>query len=84
MGARAARSFEAGDAGRLIHAGAGRQPRIDMADPERTVVAGVKIGVEHAILPAELQLEARAFTDLERRLAEVREEIGCAHSHDLR
>ena len=59
LGARSARSFERGDAGRLIDVGARRQARVDVGDLAACRRSRrVEIGVEHAARAAELQLEA--------------------------
>src|SRR5438270_1761489 len=68
--------LEGGDAGRLIGADAARRARIDVGDAERpTAARRIKIGIEHAALRAELQLEAAALTDLKLGIAEMTDEL---------
>ena len=55
-----------------------------MGDDERAVLPGVEIGVEHAISPTELQLEAAPFLDLERGPAEMGRQIARGHACQAR
>ena len=60
--------FERGDAGGLIDVGARRRAGIDVGDRAAHRRSGrVEIGVEDAVRAAELQLEAGALADLQRR-----------------
>jgi hypothetical protein len=79
MGARSARIFERGDAGGLIGVVAGDGAGIDMGHSKDPVL-GVQIGIEHALAPAKLELEARAFVDLESRRAEMSDQLLRAHA----
>src|SRR5262249_49341010 len=65
MGGGSAWIFERGDARRLIDVGARRVPGIDMRNPKHAVLAGIEIGVEHAVAAAELKLEARSLLHLQ-------------------
>ena len=84
MGAGSARIFERGDAGRLIGVDAGRKPRVNMGHHESAVLPGVEIGVEHAISPTELELEAAPFLDLERGASEMGRQVARRHAREAR
>ena len=74
-GCRAAEWALSGSAGRAARrcrppdriVRAGRQARVDMGDPRLPSGRGIEIGVEHAGRPAELQLQAVPFADLQGR-----------------
>ena len=68
------------DAGQLIGVRARLNPRIDMGDALPRRPLRVKVSVENAAPAAPLQLQARAFANLERRLAEQLDQLrgGCA------
>lgn len=76
MGSRSARIFERGDAGRLIGVAACWCSRIDVGHDEGAVLAGIEIGIQHAIFPAELELEARSLLNLEGGTAEMGGQLG--------
>lgn len=84
MGACSAWIFERGNAGRLIGIGARAKPRIDVGDDKDAVLARVQIGVEHAIIVAELELEADPLLDLESRLPKVRGQVPRRHAGETR
>ena len=71
MGACSTRIFESRNAARLINIGAGRAPRVDVRYGVGAVLARIQIGIENAGAAAELELEAAAFANLERRATEV-------------
>ena len=75
MGAKSARIFERGDAGRLIDVSPVQAARVDMRHAERPSALRIKIGVEHAAASAELQLEARSLADLQRWHSEMTDEL---------
>ena len=84
MGARSARIFERGDAGCLIGVGARGRARIHMSDDERAVLAGVQIGIENAVLPAELELEARSLLNLKGGTAEMGRQLRSSKTREAR
>lgn len=51
-----------------------------MGDDQNAVLPRVEIGVEHAIIVAELELEAGPFLDLERGASKVSREVPRRHS----
>ena len=77
MGARVSSAIRSdGDAGRLIDIAARRRARVDMGDASAPLpLDGIEIGVEHAAAAAELELEAGAFADLQRRVAEMADQL---------
>ena len=80
MGERApagllARIFERADAVGLVGIDSRRSPRFDMGDPVLRAARRIKESVEHAARAAILDLEAIAFADLERRLAEAADQL---------
>ena len=48
----------------------------------RAAARGIEVGVENAARRAELELEADALADLERGIAEVRDEFGRGQAED--
>ena len=79
MGARSARIFERGDASGLIGVVAGGGAGIDMGHSKDPVLR-VQIGVEDTLASAELELEARAFVDLQSGSAEMTDQLLRAHA----
>ena len=80
MGIGSARVFERGDTGRLIGGRARWQARVDVCDAKDAigVVFGrVKERVEDAARGAELKLQARPLADLQRRVAEMPDQLLC-------
>ena len=70
-----ARLFERGDAGRLIDSRRPTASRVSTWVTRRHIVLRIEIGVEDAVAAAELELEAGAFADLQRRVAEMADQI---------
>ena len=64
------------DAGQLIGVRARLNPRVDMGDALSARPLRVKVSVENAAPAAPLQLQARAFANLQRRLAEPLDQLG--------
>src|SRR5438874_4069075 len=77
MGAESDRVLKSRDAGGLIGGGTARGAGIHVSHAERTAaIAGrVKIRIEHATLRTKLQLEAIAFADLQRGIAELTDKL---------
>ena len=63
------------DAGQLIGIRARLNPRVDMGDALSARPLRVKVSVENAAPAAPLQLQARAFANLQRRLAEQLDQL---------
>ena len=75
MGGRGASArCERSDAGGLIDRAQRAGPRIDVSDPVNRS-RRIKVSVENALRIAELQLQALALADLERRSPELADEI---------
>ena len=78
-------SLKRADAGGAVGVAAGDQAGLDVGDALDSLTAcwRIKIGIKHAGAPAELKLEADAFTDLQRRLAETLDELAGGEAEDV-
>ena len=83
MGARSARRFQIGDAGRLIGVGACGKARVHVGHSKDPSILRVKEGVEHALAAPELELEAGSFAHLQRGATEVTNELVCGKANQL-
>jgi len=84
MGAGSALQLERGYAGRLTDPRPGRRPRVDMGDAKLVAGRRVEVGVEHAIIVAELELEAGAFANLQLRTTQVLDHLVDRQAGELR
>ncbi len=84
MGAQSAWIFERGNAARLIDIGTRGIASIDVGDPEGTILPRIKIGIENAVIVAELEFQTRAFANLQRRLSKMTDEVLCGEAGEMR
>jgi hypothetical protein len=75
-------ALKGGDAARLIGVRAGAQARVDVGDSRGapSLRGRIEIGVEHAGLAPELELEPDAFANLKGRRSEALDELACGHA----